>query len=48
VLTGWGLKAILITRAGYLRGAVILRTPARGRGPTHEIGSQAHDANARV
>lgn len=31
-LTGWALKAILITRMGYLRGARIARAPARGRG----------------
>ncbi len=31
-LTGWALKAILITRMGYMRGARIARAPARGRG----------------
>lgn len=31
-LTGWGLKAILVTRAAFTRGAQITRTPARGRG----------------
>lgn len=30
--TGWALKAILITRAAYTRGARIPQTPARGRG----------------
>ncbi len=37
VLTGWGLKAILITRAAYVRGAFIPTTPARGRGPTRAV-----------
>ncbi len=31
VLTGWGLKVVLITRAAYTRGAAIPRTPTRGR-----------------
>jgi len=31
VLTGWGLKAVLITRAAYTRGAKIPFTPTRGR-----------------
>lgn len=32
MLTGWALKAILITRAAYTRGARIAQAPARGRG----------------
>jgi phenylacetyl-CoA:acceptor oxidoreductase subunit 2 len=32
VLTGWALKAILITRMAFMRGARIARAPARGRG----------------
>jgi len=36
-VTGWGLKAILITRAAYTRGARIARTPARGRGETTPV-----------
>ena len=31
VITGWGLKAILVTRAAYTRGLRIPRTPTRGR-----------------
>lgn len=30
--TGWALKAILITRMAFMRGARIARAPARGRG----------------
>lgn len=30
-LTGWGFKAILVTRAAYTRGLRIPRTPTRGR-----------------
>jgi phenylacetyl-CoA:acceptor oxidoreductase 26-kDa subunit len=37
VLTGWSLKVILITRAGYTRGAAIPRTPARGHGPSRKV-----------
>jgi phenylacetyl-CoA:acceptor oxidoreductase subunit 2 len=32
VLTGWGLKAMLIVRAAFTRGHVIQHTPTRGRG----------------
>lgn len=31
VLTGWGLKVMLITRAAFTRGHVITHTPTRGR-----------------
>jgi phenylacetyl-CoA:acceptor oxidoreductase 26-kDa subunit len=37
VLTGWAFKAILVTRAGYTRGARILHTPARGRGTAGSV-----------
>lgn len=30
-LTGWALKAIMVTRAAYTRGPLIPRTPTRGR-----------------
>ena len=39
VLTGWGLKAIMITRAAFTRGMVIPITPARGRGATRAVQS---------
>ncbi|CAA7617003.1 Phenylacetyl-CoA:acceptor oxidoreductase (fragment) [Candidatus Terasakiella magnetica] len=29
---GWGLKALLITRAAFTRGAAISHAPVRGRG----------------
>ncbi len=31
LLTGWGLKIVLVTRAAYTRGAAIPYTPTRGR-----------------
>lgn len=31
-LSGWGLKAVIVTRAAFTRGAAIQRTPVRGRG----------------
>ncbi|MCC7151084.1 MAG: hypothetical protein IT501_03720, partial [Rubrivivax sp.] len=34
---GWGLKAILVTRAAFTRGARIPFTPARGRGQTATV-----------
>ncbi|MCF8476314.1 MAG: hypothetical protein K9G60_04740 [Pseudolabrys sp.] len=37
VLTGWGLKFMLITRAAYTRGHVLQHTPTRGRGPSHIV-----------
>jgi phenylacetyl-CoA:acceptor oxidoreductase subunit 2 len=35
--SGWGLKALLVTRAAFTRGALIPRTPVRGRGFSREI-----------
>ncbi len=35
--TGWGIKALLITRAAYTRGAAIQFTPVRGRGKGRSI-----------
>jgi phenylacetyl-CoA:acceptor oxidoreductase subunit 2 len=37
VVTGWGLKYLLITRAAYLRGPILQHTPVRGRGPSSVI-----------
>lgn len=37
VATGWGLKAMLITRAAFTRGHIIQHTPARGRDPSHVV-----------
>ena len=37
VLTGWGLKAMLIVRAAFTRGHVIEHTPTRGRGGGHAV-----------
>ncbi len=37
VLTGWGLKAMLIVRAAFTRGHVIPHTPTRGRGGGHLV-----------
>jgi phenylacetyl-CoA:acceptor oxidoreductase subunit 2 len=37
VATGWGLKAMLITRAAFTRGHAISHTPTRGRGPSHAV-----------
>jgi phenylacetyl-CoA:acceptor oxidoreductase subunit 2 len=37
VVTGWGLKFMLITRAAYLRGPILQHTPVRGQGPSHVI-----------
>jgi phenylacetyl-CoA:acceptor oxidoreductase subunit 2 len=37
VVTGWGLKFMLITRAAFMRGHVIQRTPARGRDTGHVV-----------
>lgn len=41
MVTGWGLKAIMVTRAAFTRGAAIPRTPTRGRSVsrTVEVGS---------
>ena len=36
-LTGWALKAILVTRAAYTRGARIPHAPARGRGEASSV-----------
>jgi phenylacetyl-CoA:acceptor oxidoreductase 26-kDa subunit len=36
-VTGWGIKAILITRAAYTRSATISFTPVRGRGPSRYV-----------
>lgn len=35
--TGWGLKALLVTKAAFIRGHVIVHTPARGRGPSRAV-----------
>ena len=37
VLTGWGLKAMLIVRAAFTRGHVLEHTPTRGRGGGHLV-----------
>lgn len=37
MLTGWGLKAIMVTRAAYTRGAAIPRTPTRGRSVSRAV-----------
>ena len=37
VLTGWGLKAMLIIRVAFTRGHVIEHTPTRGRGGGHVV-----------
>jgi hypothetical protein len=37
VLTGWGLKGTLITRAAFTRGHVIQHTPTRGRDQSHVV-----------
>jgi phenylacetyl-CoA:acceptor oxidoreductase subunit 2 len=37
VVTGWGLKYMLINRAAFTRGHVIQRTPARGRDTGHVV-----------
>lgn len=37
VVTGWGLKFMLINRAAFTRGHVIQHTPARGRDPSHAV-----------
>lgn len=37
MVTGWGLKFMLITRAAYTRGHIIQHTPTRGRGPSHIV-----------
>jgi len=37
VVTGWGLKYLLITRAAYLRGPILQHTPVRGRGPSSVV-----------
>jgi phenylacetyl-CoA:acceptor oxidoreductase subunit 2 len=36
-LTGWGLKAVMVTRAAYTRGAAIPRTPTRGRSVSRTV-----------
>ncbi len=36
-LTGWGLKAIMVTRAAYTRGAFIPHTPTRGRSTSRAV-----------
>lgn len=37
LLTGWGLKIVMVTRAAFLRGQAIPRTPVRGRGASHVV-----------
>ena len=37
VLTGWGLKAMLITRVAFTRGHSIQHTPTRGRGASYTV-----------
>jgi phenylacetyl-CoA:acceptor oxidoreductase subunit 2 len=37
MITGWGLKAIMVTRAAFTRGPQITRTPTRGRGASHSV-----------
>ncbi len=37
MLAGWGLKAVMVTRAAYTRGARIPRTPVRGRGTSRIV-----------
>lgn len=37
VVTGWGLKFMLITRAAFMRGHVIQHTPTRGRDTGHVV-----------
>jgi len=37
VVTGWGLKSMLIVRAAFTRGHVIEHTPTRGRGGGHMV-----------
>jgi len=40
VLTGWGLKAIMVTKAAFNRGAAIPRTPVRGRDSSRLVQQQ--------
>ena len=37
LVTGWGLKVMLITRAAFTRGHVITHTPTRGRDQSHVV-----------
>lgn len=37
LLTGWGLKYMLVNRAAFTRGHVIPQTPARGRDKSHVV-----------
>jgi phenylacetyl-CoA:acceptor oxidoreductase 26-kDa subunit len=38
-VTGWGLKAVMVTRAAYTRGPFIPRTPTRGRSTSRMVAS---------
>lgn len=40
VLSGWGIKALLITRAAFTRGASIPHAPVRGRGLPMALGGR--------
>lgn len=35
--SGWGIKAILVTRAAFTRGPLITHTPVRGRGTSRTV-----------
>jgi len=37
LVTGWGLKLMLITRAAFLRGPILKHTPVRGREQSHIV-----------
>ncbi|CAA7626264.1 phenylacetyl-CoA:acceptor oxidoreductase [Magnetospirillum sp. SS-4] len=43
--SGWGIKAVLVTRAAFTRGPLITHTPVRGRGISRDVEVSTHPSN---